>query len=168
MTLMLLLRIVTFVLTFARGKRIKEKAKILICLNVVSLLVAIRRIFSDGSFPSICCSQRGDFYQVGSREGGGGGEMFGSSCPPPPSRTTPQSLATLQSHAGVAGVRREPERGAHCSTAGPQQLRPAGTTLKDTELGQRTSRLPTGRCRLGGREREKERKKRAKFASACC
>lgn len=87
MTLMLLLHIMTFVLTFARGKRIKEKAKILVCLNVVSLLVAIRRIFSDGSFPSICCSQpvqRGDFYQVGSRGGGRGGEMFGSSCPPPP------------------------------------------------------------------------------------
>lgn len=76
MTLMLLLRLVTFVLTFARGKRIKEKAKILICLSIVSLLVAIRRIFGDGSFPSIRCSQpvqRGHFYQVGSRGGGGKG-----------------------------------------------------------------------------------------------
>lgn len=44
--------------------------------------------------------------------------------------STPQSLASLQSHAGVAEAG---ARGAHCSTAGPQQLRPAGRTLKDTQ-----------------------------------
>ncbi len=52
---------------------------------------------------------------------------------PPLARTTPQSLATLQSHAGAAEYSRSLSEKHTLCTAGPHQPRPEGTTLKDME-----------------------------------
>lgn len=52
---------------------------------------------------------------------------------PPLARTTPQSLATLQSHVGVAEYSRSLSEKHTLCTTGPHQPRPEGTTLKDME-----------------------------------
>lgn len=52
---------------------------------------------------------------------------------PPLARTTPQSLATLQSHAGAAECSGSLSEKHTLCTTGPHQPRPEGTTLKDME-----------------------------------
>ena len=52
---------------------------------------------------------------------------------PPLARTTPQSLACLQSHAGAAEDSGSLGARHTLCTAGPHQPRPEGTTLKDME-----------------------------------
>lgn len=47
--------------------------------------------------------------------------------------TTPQSLATLQSHAGAVECSGSLSEKHTLCTAGPHQRRPEGTTLKDME-----------------------------------
>ncbi|KAK5860013.1 hypothetical protein PBY51_021522 [Eleginops maclovinus] len=53
--------------------------------------------------------------------------------PPPLARKTPQSLATLQSHAGAAEYSGSLSEKHTLCTTGPHQPRPEGTTLKDME-----------------------------------
>lgn len=52
---------------------------------------------------------------------------------PPLARTTPRSLATLQSHAGAAECSGGLSEKHTLCTAGHRQPRPEGTTLKDVE-----------------------------------
>lgn len=75
----------------------------------------------------------------------------------PLARTTPQSLATLQSHAGAAEYSGSLSEKHTLCTAGPHQPRPEGTTLKDTEnWGRELPSFPLLGQAEGGRGKKRE------------
>lgn len=60
-----------------------------------------------------------------------GDELFFQEHAPPLTRTTPWSLASLQSHAGAAEYSGSLDTNHTLCTTGPHQPRLEGTTLKD-------------------------------------
>lgn len=160
---MLLLCIMALVLTFARGNEKETKTRFSSVWTLSHCSLQLVWLFATTPSETRHCSQpvqRGDLYQVESHGGGGEREMFWSSClPQPPSHGQPLRVWRLsRAMRGWRGTAGAWAQGAHCSTAGPHQLRPAGTTLKDTQnWGKELPGIP-----LVGAGWEREREKKGK------